>query len=172
MLSFNTTLHRFFLRLLVLFALGSLLGGCGTERDLVRYSFEFDLRYDNQHAEILDYWYGKSKNEWRLRADEDLVKSGRPIFFESVTGQMLSDNLLYVKWRDTDIGKVYEDTVDLRNRMPRNIEDHTIYLMIKGPQLYVYLVSPERRPSNVPSNGPSMYGYRKVTTLYPDQPKQ
>ncbi|WP_342617094.1 hypothetical protein [Rhodoferax sp. GW822-FHT02A01] len=132
------------------------------------YSFGFDLRYDKQHAEILDYWYGKSRTNWRLHAEEDLVKEGKTLLFEGVTGPMEAGGLLYVKWRDTETKTVYEDTVDLRNRLPKNMEDHEIYLMIKGSQLYVYLVSPERRPTNMPSNGPHIYRSQIVTTIYPD----
>ena len=84
---------------------------------------------------------------------------------------MLVGDFLYVKWRIKDTGLVYEETVDLRQRLPRNIKDHTVYFDIKGAQLYVYLISPERRPPDMPPNGPHMYDYRKIFTIYPDQPK-
>lgn len=83
---------------------------------------------------------------------------------------MLRGDSLYVKWRVKSSGRVYEDTVDLRNRLPRDIKDHRIYFVIKGEQLYVYLISPQRRPSDVPPNGPGMYRHRIVKTIYPDQP--
>ncbi|WP_342618386.1 hypothetical protein [Rhodoferax sp. GW822-FHT02A01] len=170
-MNFSKTLFRFILQVPIFFAIGSSLTGCASERDLVRYSFGFDLRYDNQHAVILDYWYGKSRADWWIQASEDTVKKGKPIYFEGVTEPMLPGGLLYVKWRDTDTKKVYEDTVDLSPRLPKNIEDHEIYLMIKGSQLYVYLVSPESRPTNMPSNGPHIYRSQIVTTIYPDQSK-
>ncbi|MBC7609788.1 MAG: hypothetical protein H7228_09480 [Polaromonas sp.] len=58
-----------------------------------------------------------------------------------VTGDMRPDDDLYVKWRLKDTGKVYEDTVDLRSRLPRSIKNQSIYFIIDGEQLYVYLIS-------------------------------
>jgi hypothetical protein len=65
-----------------------------------------------------------------------------------------------------------EETVDLRYRLPRDITDHRVYFIVRGPQLYVYLISPERRPPDMPGNGPRVYSHLKTTTIYPDQPKQ
>ena len=135
------------------------------------YAFEFDLKYDNQHAVILDYWYGNSKSDSWVNLPAEYVKMGKTASTSGVTQMMPPGGLLYVKWRDTETQKVYEDNVDLRHRLPKNIEDHTVYLMIKGHQLYVYLVSPDRRTPDMASNGPSMYSYRKVTAIYPDQTK-
>ena len=135
------------------------------------FAFEFDFRKDNQHAAVQDYWFGNSKSHAWVRATEELVAKGQEWYFEATTQQGVPGGFLYVKWRDTETQKVYEDTVDLRHRVPKNIEDHTIYLMIKGHQLYVYLVSPDRRTPDMASNGPNMYSYRKVTAIYPDQTK-
>ena len=84
---------------------------------------------------------------------------------------MLRGDDLFVKWRDKLSGKVFEKTIDLRTRLPADIYDHKILFVIGGPrnsELFVYLVSPERRPPDMPANGLRMYSYRKVTTLYPD----
>ena len=135
------------------------------------YSFQFDLKYDNQHAVILDFWYGNSKSDSWVNMPAEAVKMGETASATSVTQMMPPGGLLYVKWRDTETQKVYEDNVDLRHRLPKNIEDHTVYLMIKGHQLYVYLVSPDRRTPDMASNGPNMYSHRKVTAIYPDQTK-
>lgn len=170
-MSLNKTFSRFVLQLPILFAMGSPLTGGASERDLVTYSFEFDLRHDKQHAVVLDFWYGNSRSDWWINWPEELVREGKTLSSEGVTQPMPPGGLLYVKWRDTETGKVYAETVDLRHRVPKNIENHKIYLMIKGAQLYVYLVSPDRRPPDMPINGPSMYDYRKVTTIYPDRSK-
>ncbi len=84
---------------------------------------------------------------------------------------MLRGDDLYVKWRDKPSGTVFEKTVDLRSRLPADIHDHRIVFVIGGPrnsELFVYLVSPERRPPEMAANGPRIYSYRKVTTVYPD----
>ena len=163
------TLNRLLTRLSGILVMGSALAANAVETQT--YSFQFDLLQDYQHAVILDYWYGNSRADRWIWSPDEFVKEGKTYTSENVFGAMLPGEALYVKWRITDTGKVYEDTVDLRRRLPKNIESHTIYLMIKGPHLYVYLVSPEPRSPNMPSNGPSMYAYRKVMTIYPDQPK-
>jgi hypothetical protein len=80
-----------------------------------------------------------------------------------------------VKTRGQSVTKIniYEDTIDLRHRMPRDITNHKVYLMIRGPQLYVYLIPPEsqRRPAGMPYDGPSRYDYLNVTRIYPDKAK-
>lgn len=58
---------------------------------------------------------------------------------------------LYVKWRIKASGAVHEDTVDLRKRMPSDITDHRIHFVVKGPQLYVYLISPQPNPKGWPT---------------------
>ena len=164
------TLCRFFMLWSAMFAVGSTIGGCasiGTQN----YSFEFDLRKDHQHAAILDYWYGNSRADRWIFPDDWYVKQGTLFYFQGVFGAMSTQASLYVKWRDTETGKIYEDTVDLRHRFPKNIDDHTVYLMIRDAQLYVYLVSPELRPLTMSYSGPSMYARYKVTTIYPDQAK-
>lgn len=144
---------------------------CASAAGKQNYSFEFDLRYDKQHTAILDYWYGNSREDWWVKATEELVKEGHAFYFENVTEPMMPGGTLYVKWRDTETGKVYEETVDLRHRLPKNIENKSLFLMFKNSQLYVYLVSQDNRPSDMPTNGPDMYASRIVTTIYPDQTK-
>jgi hypothetical protein len=137
------------------------------------YAFEFDLRKDNQHAVVLEFWYGNSKSDSWVNLPDEYVKLGKTLSSEGVTQMMPPGGLLYVKWRDTETQKVYEDNVDLRHCLPKNIEDHRVYLMFKGPQLYVYLISPEgkKRPPNEIPNGPSMYSDLKIMTIYPSKTK-
>jgi hypothetical protein len=147
-----------------------MLGACAIiGSDIVDHSFGFDLRQDNQDAEVLDYWYGSTKSP--VRAAPYRVKKSDTFYFQAVTGPMSRPEALYVKWRNRKTGQVYEDTADLRNRLPRDIARQKVYFMIYGPQLYVYLISNERRPPNVPRNGPTTYDYRLITTIYPDQVK-
>ncbi|MDD5056746.1 MAG: hypothetical protein PHQ60_02660 [Sideroxydans sp.] len=156
-------------RWLLLLFIACTLTACGGSR-IVNHSFEFDTTNSIPLAEVLDYRYGDSKLP--VRAPEWIVKEGRPLYFNAVAGPMLVGDYLYVKWRIKETGQVYEDTVDLRHRLPFFLRDKTVYFDIKGSQLYVYVISPERRPDNMPPNGPKMYDYRKVITIYPDQPKQ
>lgn len=75
---------------------------------------------------------------------------------------------LYVKWRLKETGEVYEDTVDLRQRLPKDISEHRIYFDIQGAQLHVYLVSPDFLPKGAPRNSLRMYPHNRVMALYPD----
>ncbi|HJV80754.1 hypothetical protein [Noviherbaspirillum sp.] len=146
-----------------------LLAACAFNRDVVFHSFAFNVSLDDQDAEVLDYRYGDSRLP--VRAPEEAVKEGKTFGGNGVTGPMLRGDFLYVKWRNKRTGSIFEDTVDLRHRLPQNIEKHIVYFMIRGPQLYIYLVSPDPRPPGTPAIGPSMYRSKKVTQLYPDERK-
>lgn len=139
---------------------------------VVDHAFEFDTRDDNQDAVVLNYRYGDSKLPG-ASADEERVKAGGTVVGTGVHGPMRRGDFLYVKWRINGTGQVYEDTVDLRHRLPRDIKDHRITFLIRGPQLYVFLVPPDskKRPPGVAPNGPRMYSHLDVKTIYPDQSK-
>ncbi|HYK15509.1 MAG TPA: hypothetical protein VEW70_16110 [Burkholderiales bacterium] len=156
--------------------IGALLGfamlvllGCATNPAVVDHAFSFDVRYDGQDAEVLDYRYGASNMP--VRAPESAVREGKPVYQTNVNGPMLRGDSLYVKWRDKATGQIYEDTVDLRHRLPANITDQRIHFLIKGAQLYVYLISAKSRPPNMPVDGPRMYRDLENTLIYPDKPK-
>ena len=144
---------------------------CAATQGIVMHSFGFDAIQDSPDIEVLDYRYGNSKQPgarppaWALR--ENRVSQGT-----STHGEMLRGDELYVKWRIKSSGSVHEDIVDLRRRLPENIKDHRVYFIVKDTQLYVYLVTPERRSPDTPPNGPPQTQYLKTITIYPDQPKQ
>ena len=156
---------------LMTFAIGYALAACAAGPDVVNHTFEFNALRDSPGIEILDHRYGDSKFPGASNP-EHLLKLGEALQRTGITGEMNRPDRLYVKSRVMAENKVYEDTVDLRKRLPRNITDCTVYFMVEGPQLYVYLIHPERRPEGAPSSGPRQYRGRKVTTLYPDQPKR
>lgn len=165
--------------------IASSLAACSTGPKVVSHAFGFDTRETIPAVEVLDYRYGDSKLP--VHAPDWVVAEGRPLYFENVSGPMLVGDRLYVKWRIKDAAQVYEDTVDLRQRLPRNIKDHRIHFDIKGLQLYVYLIAPEAlKPNPCPSRDElrrlsksddpgdrlfSTYCSQKIIQLYPDQPK-
>jgi len=160
-----------FMRWFLALATACALAACAASPPgVVDHAFGFDMRGDGQDAEVLDYRYGESKLP--VHAPESAVMEGKTLWYESVQGPMLRGDFLYVKWRNRSTGQVYEDTVDLRKRLPANVTDQKVYFMIKGPQLYVYLISlREQRPPDMPPNGPRVYRSLKTITIYPDQPK-
>ena len=154
------------MRSFVLLATLVAVAACAAGPEVVDHAFAFDTRKDGQNAVVLDYRYGGSSI---ARAPEWAVKEGRAFTFENIRGPMARGDSLYVKWRDGATGRVYENTVDLRHRLPEDIAGHTLYFMIKGAQLNIYLISPAgvRRPSTAPSDGPRMYRSRKIVRIYP-----
>lgn len=60
-----------------------------------------------------------------------------------VNGPIPVGEFLYVKWRLKATGEVFEQRVDLRGRLPRDMTDHELTFVIDGPQLYVYVVTPQ-----------------------------
>src|SRR6476660_750132 len=128
---------------------------------VVNHAFSFDANGESPEVEVLDFLYGDSKLSM-TRNPEYLRKQGKSLQGAGIYGEMLPGDFLYVKWRIRGTGHVYEDKVDLRHRLPADITNHRIHFIIKGPQLYVYLVTPEPRPKDVPPNGPRTYQYLKT----------
>ena len=156
------------LRALLVVAMLALMG-CATNAEVVDHAFSFDMRYDGQDAEVLDYRYGASKQP--VRAPEAAVSEGKPMYQTNVHGPMLRGDSLYVKWRDKATGQVYEDTVDLRRRLPADLTAKRIHFMTKGSQLYVYLISSGPKAANSTTGGPRMYRDLETTLIYPDKPQ-
>lgn len=146
------------------------LSSCALAQRLTDHAFRFDTRRDSPNIEVLDYRYGNSKQPG-ARPDADELKTGVIPQRTNIIGPMLRGDSLYVKWRIKSSGEVHEDTVDLTSRLPTNITDHRIYFVVKGAQLYIYLISPDRRAENEPPGPIRMFSHLKVATIYPDQRK-
>jgi hypothetical protein len=101
-----------------------------------------------------------------------MVQRGQGGMQYGTSGDLPRGDFLYVKWRIRSTGQVYEDRVDLTHRLPADIADHRITFFMKGPQLYVYLISPktDRRPASWPKGPIEMYDHLKEYQIYPGQP--
>ena len=150
----------------VLFACA--LSACAAGGGLVDHTFAFDALMDSPGITVLDFRYGDGKGPG-MSNQEQLRAVGKSVQRTGTSGFMPRGDSLYVKWRINVTNEVLEDTVDLRQRLPRDLEDQTVYFMIKERQLIVFLISPERRPPNMQPNGPDGYRHLKVITIYPDQ---
>ena len=160
-------LHSILLRIAII-TIASVLAGCAmTGPRTALHSFEFHVNWDSPDVELLDYRYGKSTQQGTFPPDWAL-ESGRVAQSVATTGDMIIGEFLYVKWKINSTGEIFKDTVNLRNRLPKNLYEHKIYFVIRGPQLYVYLITPDRSPPGKPLNGLRMYGSRIVKTLYPN----
>ena len=148
--------------------MGGFVSACGAEPEVVNHSFGFDALIDSPGVRILNYRYGDSKFPG-ARYTEEEIKLDRLAQRTGISGPMRRPDSLYVKWLVRSENKVYEDTVDLRKRLPRDITDLKVYFMVEGPQLYVYLIYRGPRAPDAPPNGPVTYRNLKVVTIYPDQ---
>jgi hypothetical protein len=138
--------------------------------EVVDHAFGFDMRYDDQTSEVLDYRYGDSKSP--VSATREAVRDGKVFLSANVNGPMSRGDFLYVKWRDRSSGEVGEDTVDLRSRLPADLAGSRIHFVIRDGRLLVYLISPRPRPPQLPASGPELYRHRSTTVIYPDAVRQ
>jgi hypothetical protein len=128
---------------------------------LVDHGFAFDARLDSPGVTVLNYSYSaRLAPEWAL-------KEGRSPQFDNASLAMPVGDNLYVKWRINATGEVLEQTVDLRDRLPRDMTNHKIYFLIKQRELLIYVISPEKRPPDWPKYEPPGWIHRKVYVVYP-----
>lgn len=139
------------------------------DNERVIQSFSFSMR-ESPDIEILDYFYG-TPNCPSISNPDQYKNRGKSLQSESSHGPLRRYQKLYVKWRIKNTGQEFEDTVDLRNKLPKNMTNHEVHFTINGTQLYVYLITPERRPPDMPPNGPKATQFLKTITIYPDQTK-
>lgn len=149
---------------------------CGDDRPRFAFhSLMYDPSVDMPQVELLDCLYGNGLGVHTQReVDAGQARRGECV---NGAGDMPIGDFLYVQWRDNATGKVYEDKVDLRKRLPspREMDRTTVYFLIDENQLYVYLIPREEwdtrlnyLPPGKPANGPEGYQHLDVRTLYPD----
>ncbi len=161
-----TMLRRVLWVLPCLLLLGAVLTACATQPRVWLYHFTFDMHHDSPGVNVLDYEY---------RGVDHLI-SGRPKWSrdmatpynrEGIGGFLTKGTSLYVKWQIASSGLVYEDTVDLRGRLPTDITKHILTFTIVGAALRVFLISPERRQVADPVIGPPVYSFTRNYEIYP-----
>lgn len=138
--------------------------------EVVDHAFSFDAILDSPDIEIVDYRYGDSDAPM-ARNPAYLLDQGQSLQSTNINGAMRVGASLFVKWRIKGTGEVHKDTVDLSRRLPADITDHRLHFIVRGSRLYIYLISPQRRPPEMPPVGPRAYRYLKAITIYPDQPQ-
>lgn len=152
------------------------LTACAAGGTMVHHSFSFDTIEDSPDAEVLDYQYGDGRQDG-THADKERVALGQVFPADNISGVIPRGDFLYVKWRvkkpgsQTEYLGPYEDKVDLRSRLPADITGLRIHFVIRGPQLYVYLIWPYDPKHEYPLGELKEFGRVKQVQIYPDQPK-
>jgi len=139
---------------------------------LVPHAFNFEGWNDGwaQQAELLAFSYGDQYAPTRAKS-----RDGKGIGNSwGVNGPMPVGEFLYVQWRLKATGEVLEQRVDLRDRLPRDMTDHELTFVIDGRQLYVYVVTPERKKAygEPPVLKTWRSNFAKAYEIYPGQPSR
>ncbi len=146
----------------------------------VDHSFEFNAHTDSPGIEVLDYEYSTRKpdKDQLLGLNNNSVPQG-----SSITGGFPRGDFVYMKWRIRATGEVFEDRVDLRQRLPSDIRNQRIYCVIDGGRLSLLLIdlkkyrervtSDELKKSEADANTPvkhvlTKYILYRVKQIYPD----
>lgn len=141
------------------------------------HTFSFDTLHDSPDVDVLDYQYSNSRHVG-VSPERERVNMGQGFCCENISGSILRGDFLYVKWRVKKPGApspeylgIYEDRVDLKSRLPADITGLRIHFVIRGAQLYVYLIWPGLKDASVPEGPIKMYRHQKQVQIYPDQTK-
>jgi hypothetical protein len=147
------------------------VGGILDQDSYPVHHFSFDAMLESPDIEVLDYQYSNDRHQG-VRPERERVNMGQTFCCENIAGSILRGDFLYVKWRvRTKTGDYlgpYEDKVDLRSRLPEDITGLRIHFIIRGPQLYVYLIWPYDPKSQYPVNKKSLFDRVKYIQIYPD----
>ena len=160
---------KYFLAVLLLF-LPCIFTACATGGPrMYHIELSFDFFSTNRDMEVLDYQFGNTKRVMTQMATSYII--------QDLGTQRLSageyipkPEFVYVKWRNMETGEVFEERADLTGRLPDGLDDYEITFFVKGPQHYVYLISPiyDRRPADWPKGPIEGYYYLKQWELYPN----
>lgn len=143
---------RSWIRAVMVATLVSLLAACAVGQRQVWQKFAFSGEYDGwaNAIDLLEYAYGTGD----LMTRNSVEKPRGPVWKDgsgiapntNINGPMPVGEFLYVRWRVKATGQVYEERVDLRERLPADMKDHGLTFVIDGAQLYVYVITPKPKP--------------------------
>jgi hypothetical protein len=129
---------------------------------------------ENKDIELLNYQYGESDT---FKNGDPKIVGSRPTPSELATGHipqgtaihggMPVADFLFVKWRILSTGKEYEDRVDLKSRLPSDMEGTVVHFNIEATNLNVYVI--EKHGHITGKDCPiRLYQDRGCTRIYPD----
>ncbi len=132
---------------------------------------EFDGTAGVERVQILDFLYG-NPDGYALKNPDNYRERGECVqgYGHGNLGITRKDlKIFYVKWFDKVTGQVHEVTLDLLKKLPKDFSGkHRFFASFKQGQLYVYVVTPERRLESELPNGPEASDYLRTITIYPE----
>jgi hypothetical protein len=139
--------------------------GCASQIQTMYFGFEYDMRRDGQNAVVLDYRLVADAKSL-IAADRAFIAQYGGMSSESIhkQGQLPTD--FYVRWMNTKTHIEYDRSVDLRGKLPINIDNCTFYFMVVNDHLQIYLATQSTRSSDQAPIGPSLLKERAVTLIY------
>jgi len=153
-------------------ALTVLVQACAVTPKEVWQKFTFDGRKDGWagNTDLLEYAYGDKYS----MVKESVTQPRGPIYQNGaglapqtgINGPMPVGEFLYVRWRVRATGQVFEERVDLRQRLPADMKDHGLTFVLDGPQLYVYVITPTPKGTSYGSPPLNKTWYSKSLVTY------
>lgn len=148
------------------------LAACANGPQLVSHAFNFNGWNDGWAAtvDLLEFSYGDQYLPTRAQS-----KDGTGIgYSDGINGPMPVGAFLSVRWRLKATGEVFEQRVDLRGRLPRDMTDHELTFVIDGPQLYVYVVTPQLQPPETKQRTHRTWlsRYNQTYEVFPNAPSR
>lgn len=149
--------------------LGALVSGaCASGPAVVDHAFGFDALQDSPGIEIVYYRYGNTNAPF-ISADLAIRQFGKSMQGTNINGPMPLGDALYVRWRIKATGQEFEDTVDLKSRLPANMERQRVYFVVQDTQLLVYVTDLTKpKPASMPIVGPFRVQSYVTRQIYPD----
>lgn len=142
------------LALICLTACSLLLAACAAGPAMVDHAFSFSAGTESPGYEVLAYRYGDGKGVSRS-SDNAIRQFGSSNQWTNINGPMPLGDSLYVKWRDKRTDQLFEKTIDLKSRLPKDMTNQRIHFVVGEGEVYVYLKDMSRyaKPSD-PIVGP------------------
>jgi hypothetical protein len=147
----NALVRRF--SIVACLALELALSACAAGPKVVDHAFGFDARVDSPGIEVLAFRYGNG--DYLATQGGASSQAGPVRQSANINGPIPLGDSLYVKWRDKASLQEFEERVELKSRLPRDMERKRVYFVVQGRHLYVYLTDLTKpRPASVPIVGP------------------
>lgn len=136
-------LRRFGILVISVTALASLMACSNLAQGLpgvpqfATYSTQFS-RWDRPTITVIDYQYsanGKVFEQW----SESLKAEGRNPGEGGYYGYRPVVEKLYVKWKLLATGEVFEETADLREKLPQSMEQKKLHFIVWDKTLHIYI---------------------------------